>query len=107
MTTQFCPPMSGYIPSTFSLAVAHATSPFVSAYPWDELGFGTKHTDPSPALPGNCSGAAFSYDGSFLAVTHASFPYVTVYPWATTGFVAKVADHATSPSNPTRPSSTT
>ena len=42
-----------------SIAVAHATSPYISAYPWSGSGFGSKFSNPSvaPAVAGN--GVAF------------------------------------------------
>jgi hypothetical protein len=42
------------------IAIAHATTPFVSAYPWSASGFGTKFSDPGtlPASTGN--GVAFN-----------------------------------------------
>ena len=46
-------------PYSGDIAVAHATSPFISVYPWAS-GFGTKYANPStlPASTGN--GVAFS-----------------------------------------------
>jgi len=39
--------------------VAHATSPFISAYPWSSSGFGAKYTDPATLPTGNGYGVAF------------------------------------------------
>ena len=41
------------------IAVAHRTSPFVSAYPFS-AGFGTKFADPPTAIPNLGNGVAFS-----------------------------------------------
>jgi len=67
MTGQFVPPMYGFARRGVSLAVAHDASPYVSAYPWNELGFGTKHADNS-GVPGNASAVAYSLDGGFIAI---------------------------------------
>ena len=44
------PPYAG------TIAVAHGTSPYITAYPWSSSGFGTKYSDPS-TLP---TGIGFS-----------------------------------------------
>ena len=41
------------------LAVAHGTTPFVTAYPWS-AGFGTKFTNPGTLPAGAGYGVAFS-----------------------------------------------
>lgn len=98
MTGQFVPPMYGFARRGFSLAVAHDASPYVSAYPWNELGFGTKHADNS-GVPGNASAVAYSLDGGFIAVAHSTSPFITVCPWTSSGFVTKVSDPATLPAS--------
>jgi hypothetical protein len=46
-------------PSGNAIAVAHTSTPFVTAYPWSGSGFGTKYTDPA-TLPGSFgTGVAF------------------------------------------------
>lgn len=43
-----------------AVALVHATSPYISAYPWDTTsGFGTKYSDPGSALAGIGYGVAF------------------------------------------------
>ena len=42
-----------------TLAVAHGTTPFISAYPWS-AGFGTKYADPSTLPTGNGRRVSFS-----------------------------------------------
>jgi hypothetical protein len=39
--------------------VAHATSPFVTAYPWSGSGFGTKFTNPATLPAGQGIDVAF------------------------------------------------
>ena len=41
------------------IAVAHATTPFISVYPWS-AGFGTKYTNPATLPAGTGWGVAFS-----------------------------------------------
>jgi hypothetical protein len=43
-----------------AIAVAHSTTPFVSAYPWSGSGFGTKYTNPATLPTGNGNGVAFN-----------------------------------------------
>ena len=70
-----------------AIAVAHDTTPFVTAYPWSTTGFGTKVADPAslPASTGN--GVAFTPSGSDVAVAAGSTVYA--YPWTTSGFGTK------------------
>jgi hypothetical protein len=46
--------------SPIQIAIAHATTPFVSAYPWAGSGFGTKFTDPGTLPTGTGFGVAFN-----------------------------------------------
>ena len=77
------------------IAVAHATSPFISIYPWTGA-FGAKVGDPATLPAGTGFGVTFSPSGSHIAVAHGTSPYISVYPW-TGAFGAKVADPATLP----------
>ena len=71
------------------LAVAHATTPFLSIFNYDETtNTYTNFTDPStgasgvtsPFVPPNAgNGIDFSPNGDYLAVAHISSPYCTVY----------------------------
>ncbi len=79
------------------LAIAHSTSPFVTAYPWSSSGFGTKFANPATLPTGIGNGAAFSPAGTELAIAHDITPYVTAYPWSSSGFGTKFADPATVP----------
>jgi hypothetical protein len=84
-------------PPSRAIAVAHATTPFISAYPWSGSGFGTKFSNPAtlPASTGN--GVAFSSDGAAIAVAHDTTPFITAYPWSGSGFGTKYSNPATLP----------
>ena len=82
-----------------TIAIAHASSPFVSAYPWSSsTGFGTKYADPSTAIPNTGWAVAFHPSGDAIAIAHDSSPFVSAYPWSnSTGFGTKYADPSTLP----------
>jgi sugar lactone lactonase YvrE len=84
-----------------AIAVAHATSPYVTAYPWNSTtGFGTKYANPSPLPASTSNGVAFNPAGISVAVAHSSSPYVTAYSWITaTGFGTKYSNPATLPAS--------
>jgi hypothetical protein len=79
------------------IAIAHSTTPFISAYSFSDSGFGTKYANPATLPTGGGSGVAFSPDGSAIAVAHATTPFVTAYPWSGSGFGTKYANPATLP----------
>ena len=79
------------------VAVAHDTSPYVSAYPWSGAGFGTKCSDPATLPANNGWGIAFSPSGDAIAVAHDTTPFVSAYPWSGAGFGTKFSDPATLP----------
>ena len=85
-------PIGGYFGD---IAVSHATSPYISVYPWSS-GFGTKYSNPSTLPTGNGRGVAFSPDGADIAVAHDTSPYISVYPWSS-GFGTKYSDPSTLP----------
>ena len=60
------------------LAVAHASSPYITIYKRSGDTF-TKLSNPSSRPTGNGEGCAFSPDGMYLAVAHATSPYITIY----------------------------
>ena len=79
------------------IAVAHSTSPYITAYPWTSgTGFGTKYSDPATLPAAACRGVAFSPDGADIAVAYSGSPFVSVYPWSS-GFGTKYSDPATLP----------
>jgi hypothetical protein len=89
-----------FAPDGNAIAVSHATSPRVTAYPWSAAGFGTKYTNPATLPAGEGLAVAFSPASDAIAVSHSNSPYITVYPWSSsTGFGTKYADPATLPNN--------
>jgi hypothetical protein len=79
------------------IAIAHTTTPFITAYPWSGSGFGTKLNNPTTLPTGNGQGVAFSPDGTNIAVAHDTSPFITAYPWSVSGFGTKYTDPATLP----------
>jgi len=80
------------------IAVAHTTTPFISAYAWSSsTGFGPKFADPSTLPTGTGNEVAFSPSGNAIAVAHATTPFVSAYPWSSTGFGTKYTNPATLP----------
>jgi hypothetical protein len=72
------------------VAVAHNTSPYITAYPWSGSGFGAKFSNPATLPSGSGRGVAFSPAGDAVAVAHLSSPYITAYPWSGSGFGDKI-----------------
>ena len=80
------------------IAVAHSSSPFITAYPWSSsTGFGTKFADPATLPTGNGQDVAFTSSGNSVAVAHVTSPFISAYPWSGSGFGTKFADPATLP----------
>jgi 6-phosphogluconolactonase (cycloisomerase 2 family) len=82
------------------MAIAHATSPYVSIYSISGTTF-TKLSDPSTLPPAEAFGVAFSPDGAFLAVGHNTSPRITIYSISGTGAAAtftKLSDPVSLPS---------
>lgn len=79
------------------LGVAHATSPYVSIYPFSSLGFGTKLTDPVSLPTGTGNGIAFAADGKSLAIAHATTPFISAYPFSGAGIGVKYSNPGTLP----------
>jgi hypothetical protein len=79
------------------VAVAHASSPRISAYSWTtSFGFGTKYSNPVTLPTGNGQGVKFNAAGTCVAVGHATSPFVSVYPWSTgSGFGTKFSNPST------------
>ena len=80
------------------VAVAHDTTPFITAYPWTAgTGFGVKYANPATLPGGDGKGVAFC-GNTDIAVTHFSSPRISAYPWTPrTGFGVKYANPATLP----------
>ena len=70
-----------FSPAGNAIAVAHSSSPFITAYPWSTSGFGTKYTDPETLPTNGGRGVSFSPAGDALAVINSSSPRITVYPF--------------------------
>ena len=87
----------GGIPKYNFIAVAHATTPYITAYPWPSSGFGTKFANPGTLPVSHAYGVAFSPAGTEIAVAHATTPFITAYPWSSSGFGTKFADPGTLP----------
>ena len=85
------------LPPQYFVAVAHATTPFVSAYPWSDSGFGVKFANPATLPAGDGNGVAFSPAGNTIAVAHTTTPFITAYPWSASGFGTKFTNPATLP----------
>ena len=83
-----------------SIAVAHSTSPYISAYPWSS-GFGTKYANPATLPTGSGYGVAFSPDGATIAFAYSASPYISAYPWSS-GFGTKYADPSVLPTGTSR-----
>jgi hypothetical protein len=81
------------------IAVAHSTTPFISAYPLSSTGFGTKFADPATLPTGNGSGVAFTSTGNAIAVAHSISPFISAYPFSGNGFGTKFANPATLPAS--------
>ena len=81
------------------IAVAHLSSPYITAYPWSSSGFGAKFADPTTLPAGTGYGVAFSPDGSAITVAHSTTPFITAYPWSSSGFGAKFANPTTLPAS--------
>ena len=65
-------------PTGTYLAVAHASSPYLTIYKRSGDTF-TKLADPSTLPPNDARGVAFDPTGTYLAVAHNRFPCLTIY----------------------------
>jgi hypothetical protein len=89
---------TGGAASSQTIAVGHATTPNVTAYPWSSsTGFSTKFTDPATLPASTGLGVAFSPAGDAIAVAHNATPFVNAYPWSISGFGTKFTNPATLP----------
>ena len=80
-----------------SIALAHRGTPFISAYPWSNEGFGVKITNPVTLPSGDAYYAEFSPLGNSIAVAHDVNTFITAYPWSSAGFGTKFANPSTLP----------
>ncbi len=73
-------------------------TPFIVAYPWSDLGFGAKFSDPVTLPPaGYANGCDISDDNAAVAVAFGGNPGVAVYPWSLSGFGTKFSDVSPTP----------
>ncbi len=75
-------------PTGYWAGVGHTTSPFISVYPVNGLGFGTKIADPGTLPAAQVNSFAWSPQGDYIAATGQTTPFIQVWPWtvnATTG----------------------
>jgi hypothetical protein len=82
------------VPPSTAIAIAHAASPYVTAYKWDNAtGFGTKYADPA-TLPNSTAWAVtFSPDNTSIAIGHDFGPHFSAYHWNNaTGFGTRYAN---------------
>lgn len=86
---------AGWSPDGKYLAVAHASSPYLTIYKRSGDTF-TKLSDPATLPASNGTGISWSPDGRYLAVTHLTSPYVMVYKRAGDVFT-KLANPTTLP----------
>jgi alpha-tubulin suppressor-like RCC1 family protein len=83
-----------------AIAVLSLTSPYISAYPFSEYGFGTKYADPTTSISGDMYTVDFARAGNAIVMGHDFSPYVTAYEWnITTGFGAKYSNPAVLPTS--------
>ena len=90
-----------WYPGGAAVAVTTVSTPYVSAYAWNNAtGFGTKFADPGTLPTGLGWQVRFSNNGNAVAVSHSTAPYVTAYAWSeSTGFGAKYSDPGTAFTN--------
>lgn len=85
-------------PSERAIAIAHGTTPFITAYPVATNAFGTKYANPATLPASTGIACRFSPFGDYLAVLHATTPFLSVYPFdVVLGFGSKVTDPSTLP----------
>lgn len=68
-------------PSGSHVGVGHATSPFMSIYPYSGVGFGTKVADPGTLPAALVTSLAFSPTGDYLAAASQTTPFLQVWPF--------------------------
>lgn len=88
---------AAFSPDGVYLAVAHATSPFVTIYKRNGNAL-TKLANPSTLPAGRGRGIGFSPDGVYLAVAHDTTPFLTIYKRSGDTFT-KLANPSTLPAN--------
>lgn len=78
------------------VAVAHATSPFITIYSFSG-GVLTKLANPSSLPTATCYRCTFSPNSTFLVVSISASPYIAIYSINSSGVFTKIANPATLP----------
>jgi hypothetical protein len=86
----------GYYPF---IAISHATTPFISVYPWnDAIGFGVKFADPSVLSASGGSGVAIAPHGAAILHVSGTTPFLEGYQFnGVSGFGSKYSNPSTVP----------
>lgn len=86
-------------PSGNYVIVGHTTTPFMSAYPYDQAGFGTKITNPVALPAAQVNGVAFAPMGDYLAALGGTTPFLQTWPFDPSAgtFGTVIANPATLP----------
>lgn len=88
---------AAWSPSGEFLAVAHATSPYITIYQKFSYGL-VKLADPSSLPASTANGVSWSPNGDLLAVVHNSSPFITIYQRNGSAFT-KLSDPGTLPAS--------
>lgn len=71
--------------------------PAIASYPWSNIGFGTKYSDPTTSISGSdATGVAFASNSDAIAIS-GSPPGINAYGWSGNGFGAKYTNPAILP----------
>lgn len=68
-------------PSGTHVIIGHATTPFMSCYPFDSAGFGAKLANPGTLPAAQVNGVAFSPMGDYVATVGPTTPFLQVWPF--------------------------
>ena len=79
------------------IAVGHATSPYISVYPWTGSAFGTKLADLATSVGSTANSVKWSNSNKYFGVATASSPYIRVYRWYGNKIGDKLKDPPTLP----------
>ena len=85
---------TAFNPNRTAVTYLSNNAPFVHAYAFSDLGFGTKYANPSTAIATGGSGTDFSPDGAFLGGTTGATPFLFACAWSASGFGTRVANPA-------------
>lgn len=83
-----------YIPPSNAVIVSHQSSPYITTYPWSQLGFGTKYSNPSSLPTSTVNAAVFNKNRNAVAIAGASIA-VQAYAWSKSGFGTKYSSSFT------------